>query len=176
MKQLNYFLGLLLAAGFCSSCTAPVHVQLAGHYRFREERSLPQLKVQQDVSDEAPVLALNVYHNAISFSSSVNQPAQPQELNASVMQSIGIPSISLLNGAPLPAPSDLPASRVLPHLPDLNPNEDMQLVAVVVAIFLPFLGVLIYEGEVTSHFWIALLLTLLFWLPGFIYALLIILG
>ena len=53
---------------------------------------------------------------------------------------------------------------------------DNQLVAIIVAIFLPFIGVLIYEGEVTTHFWIALLLTFLFWLPGFIYALLVITG
>jgi uncharacterized membrane protein YqaE (UPF0057 family) len=51
-----------------------------------------------------------------------------------------------------------------------------QLLSVVVAIFLPFVGVAIYENAITIHFWIALLLWLFFWLPGFIYALIIILG
>lgn len=49
--------------------------------------------------------------------------------------------------------------------------DDNKMLAAVIAFFIPFLGVLIYEGDLTSHFWISLVLTLLFWLPGFIYAL-----
>ena len=48
------------------------------------------------------------------------------------------------------------------------------LLAVIFAILIPFVGVLIHEGRVTNHFWIALLLTLLGWLPGMIYALLVV--
>lgn len=54
--------------------------------------------------------------------------------------------------------------------------EDSTLLYLIIAFFIPFLGVLLYEGEITSHFWISLLLTILFWLPGFIYAILVILG
>ncbi len=50
------------------------------------------------------------------------------------------------------------------------------LLYIVIAFFIPFLGVALFEGGITSHFWIALLLTLLFWLPGFIYAILVIMG
>ncbi len=50
------------------------------------------------------------------------------------------------------------------------------LLLVILAILLPPLAVYLYEGSITSHFWIALVLTLLFWLPGIIYALIIILG
>lgn len=57
-----------------------------------------------------------------------------------------------------------------------KPMDDGQLLYIIIAFFIPFLGVALYEGEITGHFWISLLLTLLFWLPGFIYALLIILG
>lgn len=57
-----------------------------------------------------------------------------------------------------------------------NHLQGDQLLSVIVAIFLPFVGVAIYEDGITSHFWIALLLTLLFYLPGLIYALVIILG
>lgn len=45
---------------------------------------------------------------------------------------------------------------------------------VLIAIFIPFLAVGLYDG-ITNRFWISLLLTLLFWLPGFIYALIVIL-
>jgi uncharacterized membrane protein YqaE (UPF0057 family) len=54
--------------------------------------------------------------------------------------------------------------------------DDNTLLYLIVAFFIPFLGVLLYEGEITNRFWISLLLTLLFWLPGFIYAALVILG
>ena len=47
---------------------------------------------------------------------------------------------------------------------------------VIVAILLPPLGIYLHEGEINSKFWIGLLLTLLFYLPGLIYALVVILG
>ncbi|TCZ71827.1 YqaE/Pmp3 family membrane protein [Flaviaesturariibacter aridisoli] len=50
------------------------------------------------------------------------------------------------------------------------------VVQVIVAILLPPLGVYLHEGTINSRFWISLLLTLLFYLPGLIYALVIILG
>ena len=50
------------------------------------------------------------------------------------------------------------------------------VVQVIVAILLPPLGVFLHEGVINARFWIDLLLTLLFYLPGLIYALIIILG
>lgn len=47
---------------------------------------------------------------------------------------------------------------------------------VILAILLPPLAVYLHQGEINSKFWISLLLTLLFWLPGVIYALILILG
>lgn len=49
-------------------------------------------------------------------------------------------------------------------------------VQVIFAILLPPLGVYLHEGEINNRFWISLLLTLLFWLPGAIYALVVVLG
>lgn len=50
------------------------------------------------------------------------------------------------------------------------------LLLVILALLLPPLAVYLYEGEINNRFWISLLLTLLFWLPGVIYALVLILG
>lgn len=47
---------------------------------------------------------------------------------------------------------------------------------VILAILLPPLAVYLHQGEINTKFWISLLLTLLFWLPGVIYALIVILG
>ena len=50
------------------------------------------------------------------------------------------------------------------------------LLLVILAILLPPLAVYLHQGEINNKFWIALILTLLFWLPGIIYALVVILG
>ena len=50
------------------------------------------------------------------------------------------------------------------------------LLLVILAILLPPLAVYLHQGEINSKFWIALLLTLLFFLPGVIYALIVVLG
>ena len=60
-----------------------------------------------------------------------------------------------------------------------NMNADPStntLLLVILAILLPPLAVYLHQGEINSKFWISLLLTLLFWIPGVIYALIVILG
>ena len=54
--------------------------------------------------------------------------------------------------------------------------NDNQTAAIIFAILLPPLGVYLYENKITTKFWISLVLTLLFWLPGAIYALLVVTG
>lgn len=56
-----------------------------------------------------------------------------------------------------------------------EPSENTVLLCIL-AVLLPPLAVYLYEGEINNRFWISLLLTLLFWLPGIIYALVLILG
>lgn len=48
------------------------------------------------------------------------------------------------------------------------------ILAVILAIFLPPLGVAVDQG-ISKEFWICLVLTLLFFVPGLIYALVVIL-
>ncbi len=50
------------------------------------------------------------------------------------------------------------------------------LLLVILAILLPPLAVYLHQGEINSKFWIDLILTLLFVLPGIIYALVVILS
>ena len=49
------------------------------------------------------------------------------------------------------------------------------LLLVILAILLPPLAVYLHEGEINSKFWIDLILTLIFFIPGIIYALIVIL-
>ena len=50
------------------------------------------------------------------------------------------------------------------------------LLLVILAILLPPLAVYLHEGEINSKFWLDLVLTLLFFIPGVIYALIVVLG
>jgi uncharacterized membrane protein YqaE (UPF0057 family) len=54
--------------------------------------------------------------------------------------------------------------------------SDNTVLLVILAILLPPLAVYLHQGEINTKFWISILLTLLFWLPGVVYALIIILG
>ena len=50
------------------------------------------------------------------------------------------------------------------------------LLLVILALLIPPLAVYLHEGETNNRFWISLILTLLFFIPGVIYALIVILG
>ena len=52
--------------------------------------------------------------------------------------------------------------------------ETDQVLLAILAILLPPLAVYLKEGEVNSRFWLSLILTLLFWIPGVVYALLVV--
>ncbi len=48
---------------------------------------------------------------------------------------------------------------------------DNKIVQAVIAFFIPPLAVFLKEGKIGTNFWINLVLTILFWLPGFLHAL-----
>ena len=52
--------------------------------------------------------------------------------------------------------------------------ETDQVLLAILAILLPPLAVYLKEEEVNTKFWISLVLTLLFWIPGVIFALLVV--
>jgi len=54
-------------------------------------------------------------------------------------------------------------------------NTD-KIIAVLLVLIFPPLGVAVWEDGITGHFWLSLILTLIFWLPGLIYSLLIVLN
>ena len=50
------------------------------------------------------------------------------------------------------------------------------LLLVILALLLPPLAVYLHEGQANNRFWLSLILTLLFFIPGVIYALIVVLG
>ncbi|MEO7120124.1 MAG: YqaE/Pmp3 family membrane protein [Ginsengibacter sp.] len=58
---------------------------------------------------------------------------------------------------------------------DGNESSTNQVLLVILAILLPPLAVYLHEGVINGKFWLDLILTLLFFLPGVIYALIVVL-
>lgn len=55
-------------------------------------------------------------------------------------------------------------------------DDEETILLVLLAILLPPLAVYLHQDAINTKFWISLVLTLLFWVPGIIYALLVVLG
>ena len=54
--------------------------------------------------------------------------------------------------------------------------DEQTILLVILAILLPPLAVYLHQNAINTKFWISLILTLLFWVPGVIYSLLVVLG
>jgi uncharacterized membrane protein YqaE (UPF0057 family) len=59
---------------------------------------------------------------------------------------------------------------------DKGEASDNTVLLAILCILLPPLAVYLHQGEINNKFWISLILTLLFWLPGIIYALIVVFG
>jgi uncharacterized membrane protein YqaE (UPF0057 family) len=57
---------------------------------------------------------------------------------------------------------------------DVAKVQEVDALELILAIFIPPLGVLLHDDGLTTRFWISLILTLLFFIPGMIYAILVV--
>ena len=57
-----------------------------------------------------------------------------------------------------------------------NAPSTNTLLLVILAILIPPLAVYLHQGKINNKFWISLILTLLFFIPGMIYSLIVVLG
>lgn len=103
----------------------------------------------------------------------------------------GAPAASVAPGPEVAAPATAPAKAEIKAAKkelrkqamksffspkETNDLSTDDLIILIVTIILPPLGVFLYEGDFTTRFWISLILTLLLWLPGLIYSLLVVTG
>lgn len=59
---------------------------------------------------------------------------------------------------------------------NISSNKTSEVLIAILCIFLPPIGVIVYEDSVTANFWVDLLLTFIFWIPGIIFAFLVCFG
>lgn len=71
-------------------------------------------------------------------------------------------------------------TKDLPSYAPMGITENQQventLLLVIITILIPPLGVFLHQGTINNKFWISLILTLLFYVPGLIYSLIVVLG
>jgi uncharacterized membrane protein YqaE (UPF0057 family) len=59
---------------------------------------------------------------------------------------------------------------------NIDRNNFNKILAIILAVFIPPVGVAFYENKLTTKFWISLMLSFIYWLPGMIYSLLVVTG
>jgi uncharacterized membrane protein YqaE (UPF0057 family) len=192
MKKLQLAAGILCLAILLSSCARNYHLELVGHYKPNTDVALKSATPPASHSEEEiqPLSSQNENEGVVS----ANETQPDLKLLESQLQKA--PSTPLTDKqqqkfekkfekvkAKIEKQTAQSGKQIQQHS-KLNDNAEHisgfstgnQLLCAIISVFIPPLGVLLYEGELTSHFWIDLLLTILFYLPGLIYALIIILG
>jgi uncharacterized membrane protein YqaE (UPF0057 family) len=88
-------------------------------------------------------------------------------------QSVSIPSHADKNDVKAKRKA---VKKILREFKKSKAADDRTVLLVILCILLPPLAVYLHQNAINSKFWISLLLSLLFWLPGIIYSLLVVLG
>lgn len=147
------------------SSKKPLHVSAA----LPAELTAP-LKVTTPINDQQGVAQIQEPAHTIQ---NPERPAVPihtdpvQSQHVSLNSSITVPSVHSMEQAFITSLEEFGK--------DSGGMDDSTLLLVILAILLPPLAVGIYEG-ITTRFWISLILTLLFFFPGIVYAILVVTG
>ena len=193
MKRANYLLLLLMVAVLCgtSACTSTkslTKVQDQDSTEFASKRSVaqsPALTQKQLVRLEHQLIpkALANTVKAIPMHSA-NEPAVIQNVKtvekAVANKEVVAPIAAVVNKMTTESfkankKEVRKAIKALKKEKRADVSED-KLILILITLFIPPLAMYLYEGDITKRFWLSLLLSFLFFFPGFIYTLIIILG
>ena len=189
MKKLQLIASIFCLSVLLSSCARNYHLELVGHYKpntdvAKKSAAIPSEKAVQSISQQN--------ENESEASATESQPdltlvqLPPQQASS--------PKLTEKQQQKFDKKLEKVKTKVekqvsqngqqIQQHEQSNYNSGKktslstgdQLLCAIISIFIPPLGVILYEEDITVHFWIDLLLTILFYLPGLIYALIIILG
>jgi len=199
LNNMAGLLGLVIILGSCASSGSitkrryspgyQVSLNLFGKDKKQDDAATPPMKKVRLAAQEMAVIPTTIANpttaekNTFITTAVMVEPPAPAKVNikaearkirtAVKTTAMGMKDVVKTNFAEI---KPVVAATVKNIPAKMKKADDNQLIAAIVAFFIPFLGVLIYEGAITTHFWISLLLTLLFWLPGVIYAWMVIFG
>jgi uncharacterized membrane protein YqaE (UPF0057 family) len=192
MNKLNYTLGLIALMTIFASCSVEKRVHRNGyhvewHGRNKQVDQTTAIAEQKDVtpSENEPKTQSEVQDVALAPIAAVNaeRPLEKEKEtksddanNAPTKRQVRKQMMQSLTGPTKANPWSGHKAQVSHAMDAAETGSQVdQLVCVIVALFLPFLGVYLYQGDITQDFWIALILSLLFYFPGLLYALYVIL-
>ncbi len=186
MKKLQLVAGIFCAAILFSSCARDYHLELVGHYK--PNTSVVKNSATQPASHSEKIIQPLPGQNENEDVASATETQPDLKLVQSPLQQSS--SISLTEKKKQKFDRKLEKIEVKMEKQVVQSGKQIQqqvqknlevrtgdqLLCAIISIFIPPLGVALYEEDITSHFWIDLLLTILLYVPGLIYALIIILG
>lgn len=178
---------LLLAIGL-TSCSRKSHVEFSGRYKpetkvqvsYRAQEEGPA-KLSTTSMDESLTVSINDEQAVSSLQTQKRTNANYTTHDPSYGKSITTPEQKEVKAAAKAstwkARTDyFSADRKVKQALKRSPADGTTVLYVLLAILLPPLAVALWEDGITSHFWWSILFTILFWVPGIIYAWIIILG
>jgi len=194
MKRANYLLLLLMVAVLCgtSACTSTkslTNVQDQDNTEFAANRTAAQSPVltQKQMVRLEHQLTPRALANSVQAipAQSANEPTVTRNVKA-VEQTISNKEVV----TPTATANKMTAKSFKANKKEVRKaikalkkekrgssdiSED-KLILILITLFIPPLAMYLYEGDITKRFWLSLLLSFLFFFPGFIYTLIIILG
>ncbi|WP_231862263.1 YqaE/Pmp3 family membrane protein [Rufibacter sp. DG15C] len=197
IKKLLHFVWVLVVGQLLFSCSS------SEYYRFAPSKAEAYNKAEAKPAPEAKVATVTmVEETAPAAQVAVATPAPALEASAAKASPVLAEKKHFATtqaAAPVPAKAEIAASTITEaeavamvkaRVASMSKAEKaflanevkevmragqaVNIIEVIFAILIPPLGVFLHEGELNTRFWVSVLLTLLFVIPGIIYALLVV--
>jgi uncharacterized membrane protein YqaE (UPF0057 family) len=192
MNKLKYTLGIIAFISVFASCSVEKRVHRNGyHVEWHGRNKQVEQTASQPADKDLAIVEHNDHKDPEVQPVAIPQPtvehaAAPAEIEKEVKSDLAKNTPTKRQARKEVMQSLSPASKSnlwnghtseVSHSIDASETDSQtdQLVCVIVALFLPFLGVYLYQGDITQDFWITLVLSLFFYFPGLFYGLYVIL-
>jgi uncharacterized membrane protein YqaE (UPF0057 family) len=196
IKNLLHFVWVLVVGQLLFSCSS------SEYYRFAPSKAEAYNKAEAKPAPEAKVATINMVEETAPEAVTVAKPAPVLEASAAKASPVLAEKKHFATtqaAAPAHAKAEISTNSlteaeavamVKARVASMSKAEKASLanevkevmragqavniIEVIFAILIPPLGVFLHEGELNTRFWVSVLLTLLFVIPGIIYALLVV--
>ena len=179
MKKINIILSI--SAIFLVSCSGRINNFSAQKYTHFQKGAVVSTHTPEDRTDRADVVKMNTTEattiNAAEIT--IESPSEFSTLSAD-NNTLVIPDkihfIQAWNTMDKQEKKEVISAIKTTYKAAKTENAKVSVDALelICAIFIPPLGVFLHEGGITNNFWIDLILTILLFLPGMIFAILVV--
>lgn len=182
MKRFHSFALALLMGAALSSCSSGRYFQFAAHSTSYHHApggvAAPPAEAPAAVVVEAPAAAEPVL-TASAAAVAVPAPAPVVSRPAPAAPRLSEQIATARAERQLTRAQERRYERILTRVQKMETQREatgqkVDAAELILAIFLPPIGVLLHENGINSKFWISLLLTILFFIPGMIYSILVV--